>query len=69
VGGYSAAWVCSVVHVDLMKKSCCCLYAEAVECMSSAESVWHVGVSVTLSTFVAVEHGTHGLICMRKAME
>ena len=46
-----------------------CLYAEAVECMSSAESVCHVGVSVTLSTFVAVEHGTHGLICMRKAME
>ena len=26
------------------------LYAEAVECMSSAWSVWHVGVSVMLST-------------------
>ena len=24
------------------------LYAEDVECMSSAESVWHVGVSVML---------------------
>ena len=27
---------------------CLLLYAEAVECMSSAESVWYVGVSVIL---------------------
>ena len=40
------------------------LYAEAVECVTSAESVWHVGGSVTLQTFVTAEHGTYG--CLEK---
>ena len=33
----------------------CCITAE---CVSSAESVWPVGVSVVLWTFVAAEHDT-----------
>ena len=53
-----------VVHVDVHGEVMCCgwlqrncycawqmwsvMYAEAVECISSAESVWHVGVSVVL---------------------
>ena len=39
------------------------LYAEAVECMSSADFVWHVGVSVLL---VAAEHG---VVFMQKTVE
>ena len=37
--------------------------AEAAECMSSAESVWPVGVSVVLlGTFVAAEHDIYGCL-------
>ena len=36
------------VTADLAWQMWSVLYAEAVECMSSAESVWHVGVSVML---------------------
>ena len=56
----SAAWECSAcqvnVHGEVMLwvttdsawQIWSVLYAEAVECTSSAEPVWHVGVSVML---------------------
>ena len=44
------------------------LYPEAVQCMSSAESIWHVGVSGMLWTFVA-EHRTCRLSYIQKAGE
>ena len=43
------------------------LCAEALEYMSSAESVWQVGVSVM--NFVAVEHMGRLLSCMWKVAE
>ena len=46
-----------------------CLYAETVECMSSAGSVWYVGVEVLLWNFVATEHGRYKLSSKWKTME
>ena len=45
------------------------MYAESVEWMSIAVSVWYVGVWVMLWTFVTAECGTYGLFCMEKAVE
>ena len=53
-----------VAHVDVRGE---CYVVEAVECMpqcmSSAGSVWHVGVCIMLQTFAAAGHGRYGLSC------
>ena len=58
---------CNLIAAKHRRSGLSCMQKLHVECMSSAWSVWHVGVSVMLSTIVAAEHGTYGLSCTQKA--